>query len=43
MYSNEASNLKIKLPYILDINNKPKPDYIYMEQYIKSLPYSDRI
>ena len=32
-------DLEIKLP----AKNKETPDYEFMENYIKSLPYSDRI
>ncbi|WP_300753159.1 N-6 DNA methylase [uncultured Brachyspira sp.] len=33
----------IKLPSILNENNKYEPDWEYMENYIKSLPYSSSI
>ena len=39
VYSNVISNLKINLPITL----KGNPDWKYMENYIKSLPYSDLI
>jgi hypothetical protein len=32
-------NMKIKLP----VNSNNKPDFEYMENFIKSLPYSDRV
>lgn len=35
-------NEKIKLPSII-VNDEPVPDWDYMEKYIKSLPYGDRI
>ena len=33
----------IKLPAIINADGKYVPDYAYMENYIKSLPYGDRI
>ncbi|MBR1775033.1 MAG: restriction endonuclease subunit S [Bacteroidales bacterium] len=36
VYSNETGNLKIKLP----VTKNGKPDWKFMENYIKSLPYS---
>jgi hypothetical protein len=33
---------KIRLPAIM-VNGEKTPDWVYMEQYIKSLPYGDRI
>lgn len=38
-YKNTLANTKIKLPATKDGN----PDYKFMENYIKSLPFSDRI
>ena len=39
VYSNVVSNMKINLP----IDSLGNPDWQFMEDYIKSLPYSDRI
>lgn len=43
LYSTEAGNLKIKLPFIIDNENNMVPNFALMEQYMKQLPYSDRI
>ena len=43
MYSTEAENLYIKLPFTYDANHKKVPDYDYMEDYMKSMPFGDRI
>ena len=40
VYSNVAERIKIKLPVIPGTNN---PDWQFMEDYIKSLPYSKNI
>ncbi|MCR2066367.1 restriction endonuclease subunit S [Campylobacter helveticus] len=39
LYSDEAKKMTIKLP----INHKGEPDFEFMENYIKSLPYGDRL
>jgi len=39
VYSNETQNMIIKLP----VNSEGNPDREYMENYIKNLPYGDRI
>ena len=39
IYSNEASEMIIKLP----IDKEGYPDWQFMEDYIKSLPYGDRL
>lgn len=39
LYSDEAKKMTIKLP----INHKGEPDFEFMENYIKSLPYGDRV
>ena len=39
VYSSVASNMEIKLP----INEDELPNWNFMEQYIKSLPYGDRL
>ena len=39
IYSNEVSGMVIKLPATLD----GEPDWQFMENYIKSLPYGDRL
>lgn len=56
VYSTVAANMEIKLPIVLNDDNKPViddnhtfsdegylPDWEWMENYIKSLPFSDRI
>lgn len=39
-YGRQADNTLRSLSLQLPVNEKGKPDYLYMEQYIKSLPYS---
>lgn len=39
VYSKCAENMEIRLP----VNDRDKPDWQFMEDYIKSLPYGDRI
>lgn len=56
VYSTVVANMEIKLPIMLNDDNKPAiddnhtfsdegylPDWEWMENYIKSLPFSDRI
>ncbi len=40
VYSNVAKNIKLKLPAILNANCEYEPDWQWMEDYIKGLPYS---
>lgn len=42
-YKTNLNKTKIKLPAIKDKDNRYRPDWEYMENYIKSLPYGDRI
>ena len=41
-YKTRIEKTKIKLPF-KTINNEKVPDWLYMENYIKELPYSDKI
>lgn len=41
-YKTRIDKTKIKLPF-KEIENKKIPDWKYMEQYIKGLPYADKI
>lgn len=41
-YKTRIEKTKIKLPF-KTINNEKVPDWLYMEKYIKELPYSDKI
>lgn len=44
VYSTVCEDIEIKLPAILNPQtNKYEPDWQFMENYIKSLPYGDRI
>ena len=44
VYSTVCEDIEIKLPAILNPQtNKYEPDWHFMENYIKSLPYGDRI
>lgn len=39
----QMERTKIKLPFCLDEDGKKKPDWDYMERFIKSLPFSEGI
>lgn len=44
VYCSVCENIKLKLPAILNSEtNEYEPDWQFMEDYIKSLPYGDRI
>ncbi len=43
IYSNVAKNIKLKLPAIQIANGEYEPDWQWMEDYIKGLPYSRNI
>ncbi|CEP85343.1 restriction endonuclease subunit S [Paraclostridium sordellii] len=42
-YGRQANKTLEKIELMLPTTSEGKPDYNYMEKYIKSLPYSDRI
>lgn len=42
-YGRQANKTLKKLKLVLPVTSDEKPDYEYMEKYIKALPYSDRV